>query len=207
MKNAVLFYLLVLLWTGGVYYYFRKLCQQRGAAGAAALVYRILLRNYPFAASLNGYQYRQLMKIALLVKGGELLCLVLLLRLFWVAQWGEVVLLLLILGAGAFALYYLASFRNGTREIQCVYPLTDDYGVYEIVLGPSGPVREWVGTTLAELDLRRKELLVLSIARAGKVIIFPKGPEVLLADDRLLVFGNTATLPAEPLDGLGPEEE
>jgi hypothetical protein len=207
VKNAIFFYLLVLLWSGAAFYHFKRICQQWGTAGAAAFVYRIILRDYPLTASLNGGQYRELIKIGLLVKGGELLCLVLLWRLFWVTRWGEVVLVLLILGAGVFALYYLASFRSGTNKIQCVYPLTDDYGVYEIVLGPSGPAREWVGTTLAELDLRRKELLVLSIARAGKVIIFPKGPEVLFDDDRLLVFGKTATLPAEPLGGFGVEGE
>ncbi|NLC53446.1 MAG: hypothetical protein GX770_05720 [Firmicutes bacterium] len=207
MKKAVFIYLLVLLWTGGAYYHFKKLCQKRGTAGAISFVYRILLRNYPVTPSLNGCQDQQLMTIALLVKAGELLSLVLLLRFFWVTRWGEVVLLLLILGAGAFAFYHLAALCSGTEEIRCVYPLTEDYGVYEIVLGLSGPVREWVGTTLAELDLRRKELLVLSIARAEKVIIFPKGPEVLLADDRLLVFGKTATLPEATLGGFETEEE
>ncbi|HHW12438.1 MAG TPA: hypothetical protein GXX33_05490 [Firmicutes bacterium] len=207
MKNAVLFYLLVLLWTSGAYDHFKRLCQEQGTAGAAAFVYRLFFRDYPVTASFTGCQNRQIIKTAFLVKAGELLCLVLLLRIFWVTWWGELILLLLLLGAGAFALYQLATLCSRTGEIKCVYPLTDGYGVYEIVLRPSGPVREWVGTTLAELDLRRKELLVLSITRAGKVIIFPKGPEVLLADDRLLVFGKTATLPAVPLGGLGPDAE
>ncbi|NLM37156.1 MAG: hypothetical protein GX202_03400 [Firmicutes bacterium] len=206
MKNAVLFYLLVLLWTSGAYYHFKRLCRHQGTAGAAYL-YRLLIRDYPVTASLNGDQDRQLMPAAFLVKTGELICLVLLLRIFWVSWWGEAVLILLLLGAGAFALAHLATLHSRTGEVRCVYPLTDGYGVYELILKPSGPVREWVGTTLAELDLRRKELLVLSITRAGKVIIFPKGPEVLMADDRLLVFGKTATLPVAPPADFGPDME
>ena len=108
-------------------------------------------------------------------------------------------------GRGSFCPLLSSLFRAGLTRYS-VYPLTDDYSVYEIVLAFRPPC-EWVGTTLAELDLRRKELLVLSIARAGKVIIFPKGPEVLFDDDRLLVFGKTATLPAEPLGGFGVEGE
>lgn len=207
MQNTVLFYLFVLLWAGGVCYHFYQLCRQWGTAGAADFVYRMLFRAYPLTVYLNGGQSRQLVKLFLLVKGGELLGLVLFLRLFWVNWWGEVFLFLLLLGTGIWAFHYLAMLRNGKNGIQCIYPLADDYGVYELVLGSSGPAREWVGTTLAELDLRRKELLVLSIARAGKVVVFPKGPEVLLAGDRLLVFGKTATLPVVPPGGFGPEEE
>lgn len=207
MKNAVLLYLFVLLWLGGGYYQYKKLCQQRGRTGAAALLYRILLRGEAFAVGFHGDQNGRLLKIAFLIKGGELLGLMLLFRTMWVTQWGEAILLLLLLGAGIFGLSYLASIGNGTGEIQCIYPLADEYGVYEIVLGPSEPVRQWVGTTLAELDLRRKELLVMAITRAGKVILFPKGPEVLMANDRLLVFGKKTTLPAEPLAGDELAEE
>ena len=200
MKNAVILYLLILLWWSGVYYQFRQLCRQRGTACAATFIFRILLHNYLFVAGMEERKNRQLIKMALLVKTGELLGLVLLLRIFWLTSLGEIVIVLLCLGAFGAAFAYLLSLGKGSnQEIQCVYALSGEYGVYEIVLNSSGAVREWIGTTLAELDLRRKELLVLSISRAGKAIIFPKGPEVLLADDRLLVFGKNATLPAEPL--------
>lgn len=202
VKNAVLLYLLVFLWMCGVYDQFKRLCRQRSAASAAAFVFRILLGNYPMAAGVDGTCDKQLTKMAILIKTGELLSLVLLLRIFWLNQWGEAVLLLLILSALVLAFFYLVSLQAGNSQaMQCVYPLSEEYGVYEITL-KSGIVRDWVGTTLAELDLRRKELLVLSIVRSGQLIVFPKGPEVLLADDRLLVFGKTATLPVET-DGKG----
>ena len=205
MKNAVILYLLVFFWMSGVYYQFKQLCRRQGVAFAAAFVFRFLFQNHPLTTGPDGTLNNQLLKMALLVKAGELLSLVLLLRTFWLNQWGEAVLLLLILGVVILALFYLGSLRqDNNQEIQCIYPLSEDFGVYEIALGPSNMIREWVGTTLAELDLRRKELLVLSISRAGKTIIFPKGPEVLLADDRLLVFGKTATLPVEPLNRKGP---
>lgn len=199
VKSAVFFYLLVFLWGGGVVYQFAQLSRQRGTAWAAACVYRLLLYNYLFPVGPDARYNKQLMPMALLVKAGALFGLALLVRLFWLTHWTEAVLILVILAAVVWSIYYLASFRNENQAIQCVYPLSEEYGVYEIMLDSSGAVQEWVGTTLAELDLRRKELLVLSIVREGKVVIFPKGSEVLLAGDRLLVFGKTTTLPEEPL--------
>lgn len=43
--------------------------------------------------------------------------------------------------------------------------------------------------SLAELDLRKKNLLVLAIERQGEMTSFPKGIEVITAGDRLLIFG------------------
>ncbi len=199
VKSAVYFYLLVFLWGGGVVYHFLQLCRQWGIAWAAACVYRLLLYNHLFPVGPDARHNKQLIPMALLVKAGALFGLALMVRLFWLAHWTEAVLILVILAVAVWAICYLASFRNENQSIQCVYPLSEDYGVYEIMLESSGAAREWVGTTLAELDLRRKELLVLSIVREGKVVIFPKGPEILLAGDRLLVFGKTTTLPEEPL--------
>ncbi len=44
--------------------------------------------------------------------------------------------------------------------------------------------------TLAELDLRKKNLLVLAIERQGRLTPFPKGLEVLNAGDRMVMFGD-----------------
>lgn len=44
--------------------------------------------------------------------------------------------------------------------------------------------------TLAELDLRKKNLLVLSIERQGQLAPFPKGLEVLTTGDRMVMFGD-----------------
>jgi hypothetical protein len=176
----------------GAYGQFKSLCRQRSAAATAVFVFRMLLGNHPLAGGVDGIKDKQILKMAIFVKTGELLCLVLLLRIFWLSQWGEAVLLLMILGTLVLALFYLIQAANN-GDIRCVYPLSEKHGVYEITL-KSDLDLDWVGTTLAELDLRRKELLVLSIVRPGQTIVFPKGPEVLLADDRLLVFGKKATL-------------
>jgi Trk K+ transport system NAD-binding subunit len=44
--------------------------------------------------------------------------------------------------------------------------------------------------SLAELDLRKKNLLVMAVERNGQVIPFPKGLEVIQSGDRLVIFGN-----------------
>lgn len=44
--------------------------------------------------------------------------------------------------------------------------------------------------TLAELDLRKKNLLVLAIDRQGELKPFPKGLEVLTTGDRMVMFGD-----------------
>jgi hypothetical protein len=199
VKYAVFFYLLILIWAGVVVYRFGQLCRQQGPAWAVASVYRLLLDNHLFPVGPDIWNNKPLLTMGLLVKAGELLGLGLLIRIFWLTHWAEAVLILLILAAVIYAFYYLASCCREDRKIRSVYSLSEEYGVYEIVLGPSGTSGAWVGTTLAQLDLRRKELLVLSIVREGKVIIFPKGPEVLLGGDRLLVFGKTTTLPEKPL--------
>lgn len=49
----------------------------------------------------------------------------------------------------------------------------------------------WFGSkTLAELDLRKKNLLVLAIIRQKQVIPFPKGLESLSTGDRIVIFGD-----------------
>lgn len=197
MRGACFFYLLLFFWGGSVVYHFVHLSRQRGTAWAVACLYRLLHYNYGPEARYD----QQLLPLVLLLKAGAYFGLALLMRLFWVTRWTEAVFILVILAAAVGAFSFLISFRKNNPAIQCVYPLSEEYGVYEIFLAPSGAVQAWIGMTLAELDLRRKELLVLSIVRGGKVVIFPKGPEVLLAGDRLLVFGKTATLPEGSLPG------
>lgn len=199
VKGAVFFYLLLFLWGGGVLYQFVHLSRERGTAWAAACIYRLLHYNY----GPEAWHDRQLLPLALFLKAGPLFGFALMVRLFSLTSWTELWLVLVILAAVVLAISSLLSFRKENPAVQCVYPLAEDYGVYEIRLEPSGAAREWIGTTLAELDLRRKELLVLSIDREEKMVIFPKGPEVLLAGDRLLVFGKTATLPEEAFPRQG----
>lgn len=44
--------------------------------------------------------------------------------------------------------------------------------------------------SLAELDLRKKSLLVLAIERQGQMLPFPKGVEVLMLGDKIAIFGD-----------------
>ncbi len=43
--------------------------------------------------------------------------------------------------------------------------------------------------SLAELDLRKKNLLVLAIERGEQTVAFPKGLETLAVGDKLVIFG------------------
>lgn len=44
--------------------------------------------------------------------------------------------------------------------------------------------------SLAELDLRKKNLLVLAVERRGQFFSFPKGVETLTVGDRVYIFGD-----------------
>jgi hypothetical protein len=47
--------------------------------------------------------------------------------------------------------------------------------------------------SLAELDLRKKNLLVLAVERDGRTLPFPKGIEILRPGDRILLFGELSS--------------
>lgn len=65
------------------------------------------------------------------------------------------------------------------------------FGLFHIRLdGHERLVQNWEGHTLGELDLRKKNLLVLTIIRGEEIIPFPKGPEMLRHFDDLLIFGS-----------------
>jgi len=78
-------------------------------------------------------------------------------------------------------------------EWEKIYPLPEGYGIFTVNLSRPGKVEKWIGATLSELDLRKKNLLVLAILRAGQFVVFPKGPEVLATGDRLVIFGKKVT--------------
>ncbi|RMH26090.1 MAG: 30S ribosomal protein S6--L-glutamate ligase [Planctomycetota bacterium] len=69
--------------------------------------------------------------------------------------------------------------------------LARGYGVAEFVVAPESPL---VDRTLASLDLRQRDILVLSITRSGVVIPNPRGDERILAGDTLLCYGKLLTL-------------
>lgn len=200
MSSFLLFLLIFLLWSIGLYFQLNALHKQVGLATAASYLLRCAFHRYQFDGNDENNRNRLFLGIFLMMKAGKLLLLSLLIRVVIFAQRAEAILLILILLIIGIALYYLSFRKNGIHSgYRSVYTLSEGFGVYELVLSPSGICGEWIGATLAELDLRKKELLVLSIVRSGNVMVFPKGPEVLFADDQLLVFGKSATLPAPTL--------
>ena len=208
MSGFFLFLLFFLLWSTGFSLQLHALCKQAGFSTAVSYLRRSVFNRYPLDLNGGGDELERLLfGIFLMLRAGKILLFSLLLRVVIFARRAEAFLLILLLFLLGVVLYYLFFLKPGREHpagYRSVYSLAGDFGVYEIILAPGGFCAEWIGATLAELDLRKKDLLVLSILRAGKVIVFPKGPEVLFAGDRLLVFGKNATLPlpTRPDDGV-----
>lgn len=64
--------------------------------------------------------------------------------------------------------------------------ISASYGVTELHLGERSTL---VGQTIAESDLRERDIVVLTLHRDHTVVPNPKGSRVLEVDDRLLCFG------------------
>ncbi len=77
--------------------------------------------------------------------------------------------------------------------------LARGYAVTEFAIVPQSTM---TNKTLAELDLRDRDVLVLSITRAGNVIPNPRGDRKILEGDVLLCYGKQLTL-----EGLLPPRE
>lgn len=103
------------------------------------------------------------------------------------SPWDGVTALLLIIGA------FLILRRTTTTSdmTDAVHILPNDYGVFRLLLSTMDREYRWAGKTLAELNLRKRDLLVLAIRRGDEVIPFPKGPEIIASGDELLIFGRT----------------
>lgn len=69
--------------------------------------------------------------------------------------------------------------------------LARGYGVAEFTVQPGSSLAD---RTLAELDLRGRDVLVLSITRSGIIIPNPHGEQRLLTGDVLLCYGKQITL-------------
>ncbi len=84
--------------------------------------------------------------------------------------------------------YWLAS-RN-EPGFDRVFHLNSGWGIiYKTVVADL----ELSEKSLAELDLRKKNLLVLAIERDRQLTAFPKGTEILNNGDRLIIFGDLNT--------------
>ena len=116
------------------------------------------------------------------------------LRFFLVPDYYGFLLLLFIASGVSFGWLYL--FRRARAWAvpapaawERIYSLPEGYAVFLVALNKKEAEEDWIGATLSQLDLRKKNLLVLAILRSGRLIVFPKGQEVLSAGDRLLIFG------------------
>lgn len=87
---------------------------------------------------------------------------------------------------------YAASIVNFPEiDVHQRLTVSRGYRVVEIAI-PEGSV--YVGKTLAESGLKEKDINVLTVHRSTTVIPNPKATRVIQAGDRLLCFGNMATL-------------
>lgn len=91
------------------------------------------------------------------------------------------------LGSGILHLIWYFGGYLGTEAYNRTILLDRRFGV---VFHKIGLTAECCGKSLAELDLRKKELLVLAIERGGKMLSFPKGLELIEPGDRLVIFGD-----------------
>lgn len=83
--------------------------------------------------------------------------------------------------------WFLEGHASKTEQFARILNLNHNWGIiYEEIAGSS----DLNSKTLAELDLRKKNLLVLAIERQGQLTPFPKGLEVLTAGDRMVMFGD-----------------
>ena len=110
--------------------------------------------------------------------------------LFWIiAPEFEFSLVLLLLLAIHLYWYFQARL-GGSERYNRVFHLNQTWGMAYQEIGPDSELKD---KSLAELDLRKKNLLVLAVERDGELVPFPKGLEVLICGDRLVVFGDLET--------------
>jgi len=101
------------------------------------------------------------------------------------------------------------------RELEAQMPFPDldvrqrltvssGHGVVELVVAPAS---ELAGRALRETRLRDRDVSVLSVTRDGQVLPNPRGDFVIESDDRLLCFGQHASLRALLAPELGAGSE
>lgn len=98
--------------------------------------------------------------------------------------------LAILLGPWIYLFFYLgAKGPKQAKNWRKLFLLPTGFAILEITLTINGIGQEWLGSTLGELNLRKKDLLVLAILRSTETICFPKGQESLHIGDRVLIFG------------------
>lgn len=99
--------------------------------------------------------------------------------------WINIILIFLILWHLG---WFILSRMSGNDDFNRVISLNSNWGIIFVEVQSDS----WLSAkTLAELDLRKKNLLVLAIIRQGQIVSFPKGLESLSVGDRAVIFGDT----------------
>lgn len=93
--------------------------------------------------------------------------------------------------AGAIIDYAQEHVRFPELDIRQKLTVSRGYGVCEVHI-PEGS--EFVGQSIEESSLREKDIVVLSLHRANKVIPNPRTHRTLEAEDRLVCFGKRETM-------------
>ena len=110
-----------------------------------------------------------------------------------------------LLAAGIFIIYKIATHKRFTRRwerfienklikspvieeasIEDQLHFLEGYGVVKKIIGPSSPL---IGSSLADWKLNEKGVLVLGNERKRNWVPIPKATEIILEDDRLVVYG------------------
>jgi hypothetical protein len=74
-----------------------------------------------------------------------------------------------------------------SNDLERIETLVSGWGMIHLTIGTNSLFN---AKSLAELDLRKKNLLILAIIRNEEILPFPKGVEVLMPGDRLVIFGD-----------------
>jgi len=95
--------------------------------------------------------------------------------------------------AGAVIEYVADHVQFPELDIRQRLTIARGYGVSEMFIPKDS---ELVGQTLAESELRERDIVVLTIERRGEVIANPRGDDAIEAQDRLLCFGKLRAMKA-----------
>ena len=93
--------------------------------------------------------------------------------------------------AGAIIDYVRENVRMPDVDLRQRLTVSRGYGVAEI---PVNQGSELLGKTIATCGLRERDVLILTVHRAGKVVPNPRGDREIEAGDRLLCFGNKVVM-------------
>ncbi|GAB6180283.1 hypothetical protein JCM14036_16020 [Desulfotomaculum defluvii] len=72
------------------------------------------------------------------------------------------------------------------KTVEEVLHLDREYGVAEVVLERNNPL---VGKRIVESKIRDQELFILAIDRKGEFLHSPRGNQILLEGDKLIIYG------------------